>query len=129
SPPPSGFFHSTEPFALSTAQRERLPFSATFRKIWLRQMIGVDPLQPGIATFQTTFSSVLHLTGRFFSLLTPLSAGPRHCGQFYARATTNEIRNTATTPTNRFNIPLFLRFRRSRLRICVICGLLRPESR
>src|SRR6185369_12291313 len=52
-----------------------------------RQMMGVEPLQPGIAIFQTTFSSVVHLTGRFFSLLTPLSAGPRHCGQFCAWAT------------------------------------------
>src|SRR5688572_31837267 len=86
SPPPSGFFHSTSPFVLPTAQRKRLPLSATFRKIWFRQTIGVEPLNPGIASFQTTFSSVVHLTGRFFSLLTPLSAGPRHCGQFSAEA-------------------------------------------
>ena len=51
-----------------------------------RQMMGVEPLTPGIATFQTTFSSVVHLTGRFFSLLTPLRSGPRHCGQFSAVA-------------------------------------------
>src|SRR5215467_5120749 len=45
-------------------------------------MIGVEPLQPGISSFHVTFSSVVHLTGKFFSPLTPLSAGPRHCGQF-----------------------------------------------
>src|SRR5215475_12611351 len=89
-PPPSGFFQSTSPFVLSTHQRERLSPSATFRKMRSRQMIGVEPLQPGMAVFQAMFSSVVHLTGRFFSLLTPLSDGPRHCGQLSALATTNE---------------------------------------
>src|SRR5215510_951460 len=47
-------------------------------------MIGVEPLHAGISSFHVTFSSVVHLTGRFFSPLTPLSAGPRHWGQFSA---------------------------------------------
>src|SRR5262249_27800107 len=98
-PPPSGFFQRTSPLVLSRHQRARLSPSATFRKIRSRQMIGVEPLQPGIGVFQATFSSVVHLTGRFFSLLTPLSDGPRHCGQFCAWAT-NESRKTATSVTN-----------------------------
>src|SRR5262245_31703489 len=53
-------------------------------------MIGVDPLQPGISSFQVMFSSVVHFIGRFFSSLTPLSAGPRHCGQFSAETTLSE---------------------------------------
>src|SRR5215510_5371349 len=47
-------------------------------------MIGVEPLQAGISSFHVTFSSTVHLTGKFFSSLTPLSAGPRHCGQLSA---------------------------------------------
>jgi hypothetical protein len=53
-------------------------------------MIGVDPLQLGKASFQVTFSSVLHLSGRFFSALVPFKDGPRHCGQLSARATSIE---------------------------------------
>src|SRR6185503_11997870 len=95
-PPPSDCFQSTSPLFLSRHHRNRLSPSATLRKIRSRQMIGVEPLKPGIAVFQTTFSSVVHLTGRFFSVLTPLSEGPRHCGQFCAWATTDESRQTAT---------------------------------
>src|SRR5829696_8733315 len=83
-PAPSGFFQRISPFVLSTHQSDKLSPSATFRKMRSRQMIGVEPLRPGIATFQITFSSVVHVTGRFFSLLTPLRLGPRHCGQFSA---------------------------------------------
>ena len=83
-PPPNGFFQSISPFVLSTHQRNRSSPSATFRKMRSRQIIGVDPLKSGMATFQATFSSAVHLTGRFFSLLTPLRLGPRHCGQFSA---------------------------------------------
>src|ERR1051325_8715992 len=97
-PPPSGCFQSTSPFVLSTHQRNRLSPSATFRKMRSRQTMGVEPLQPGIEVFQTTFSSVVHLTGRFFSLLTPLRLGPRHCGQFCACARANESRRRDTTP-------------------------------
>ena len=50
-------------------------------------MIGVEPLQPGSASFQATFSSVVHRAGRFFSPLTPFEFGPRHCGQFSAWTT------------------------------------------
>src|SRR5829696_25942 len=103
-PLPNGFFQRTSPFSLSTHQRDKLSPSATFRKIRSRQMIGVDPLTPGITTFQTTFSSVVHLTGRFFSLLRPLRLGPRHCGQFSACTTANESRTRARTPKVRFRI-------------------------
>ena len=48
------------------------------------QMIGVEPLRPGIASFHAMFSVGLHLSGRPFSALTPFIAGPRHCGQFSA---------------------------------------------
>src|SRR6185295_9762770 len=97
-PPPSGCFQSISPFVLLRHQRNRLSPSATLRKIRSRQMIGVEPLHPGIATFHATFSSVVHLTGRFFSLLTPLSAGPRHCGQFSADVVCT---NNNKSPTNR----------------------------
>src|SRR5262247_2117025 len=58
--------------------------SDALRKMRSPQMIGVEPLQAGISSFHVTFSSVVHLTGKFFSSLTPLSAGPRHCGQLSA---------------------------------------------
>src|SRR5215813_15324604 len=63
-----------------------LPISPSdaLRKMLSPQMIGVEPLQAGISSFHATFSSTVHMIGRFFSLLTPLSAGPRHCGQLSA---------------------------------------------
>src|SRR5215510_13134228 len=63
SPPPSGRFQRTSPFVRSRHHRKRFPLSAMLRKIRLPQMIGVEPLHAGIATFQTTFSSVVHFTG------------------------------------------------------------------
>src|SRR5687767_47017 len=95
-PLPSNFFQSIVPFVRSTHQRYNSSFSATLRKIRSRQMIGVDPLHSGIASFQATFSSIVHLSGRFFSVLTPLSKGPRHCGQFSACASVIEERTTST---------------------------------
>src|SRR5215468_1867064 len=95
-PLPSCFFQTTSPFLRSTHQRKRLSPSATFRKIRLRQMIGVEPLQLGRANFQTIFSSVDHFAGRFFSALQPFKLGPRHCGQFSAWATAAKS-NTTTT--------------------------------
>jgi hypothetical protein len=49
-------------------------------------MMGVDPESAGIGSFQRTFSApvAVHLIGRFFSVLMPLCAGPRQCGQFSA---------------------------------------------
>src|SRR5215510_15772616 len=99
-PLPSNFFQSTSPLVLSRHQRNRLSPSATFRKIRSRQIIGVEPLQPGIATFQAMFSSVVHLTGRFFSALTPLSAGPRHCGQLSAETMFSEAAVERAIMTN-----------------------------
>src|SRR5262245_47770533 len=79
----SGRFHSTSPLTRLTAQSDRwLPSaSATFRKIVSPQMTGVAPLHCGSWSFQAMFSVGLHLTGRFFSGLTPSPAGPRHAGQ------------------------------------------------
>src|SRR6185369_7787276 len=71
-------------------------------------MIGVEPLQAGIASFQTTFSSVVHFTGRFFSLLTPLSDGPRHCGQFCAAAFCSKKPSARKIPTRRMKIFSFM---------------------
>src|SRR5215813_10178777 len=63
-------------------------------------MIGVEPLQADISSFHVTFSSVVHLTGRFFSLLTPLSAGPRHCGQLSAETMFREAMVDRAMMTN-----------------------------
>src|SRR5690242_1168552 len=95
-PPPSGCFHSNVPLVLSTHQRKRLSPSATLRKTRSRQMMGVEPLQLGNASFQATFSSVDHVTGRFFSSLVPLRFGPRHCGQSSAFAIENENTRSAS---------------------------------
>src|SRR5215813_4115281 len=65
-PPPSGFFQAASPFVRSTHQRKRLSPSATLRKTRSPQMIGVAPVQPGIASFQVTFSSAPQRVGRFF---------------------------------------------------------------
>ena len=50
-----------------------------------------------MASFQAMFSVLLHLTGRFFSPLTPFSEGPRHCGQFSARSAGEAIASTPAT--------------------------------
>src|SRR4026209_1932073 len=84
-PGPSGRFHSTLPLARSAHQRNRLLPSRTFRSsATLRNTrsphtIGVEPDHAGSWSFQVTFSFADHLTGRFFSPLTPFSDGPRHC--------------------------------------------------
>src|SRR5215472_19157056 len=79
------FFHSTEPFVLSTHHRYRLSSApAILRKMWLPQMMGVAPVLLGMASFQTTFSVGLQWRGRSFSPLMPFRFGPRHCGQFSA---------------------------------------------
>ena len=77
-------------------------------------MIGVDPLRPGIGSFQAMFSVVLHLSGRPFSVLMPFIAGPRHCGQFSADSVAAVATATIPVPTTRF-IRLTLR-RHTRLR-------------
>src|SRR5918997_6863769 len=83
-PPPSGRFQTTEPFERSTAHRLSPSPSATFRKTRSPHTMGVEPLRSGIASFHVTFSVADHLTGKFFSSLTPFSDGPRHCGQLAA---------------------------------------------
>src|ERR1700677_4807873 len=68
---PTFFFHSSLP-AVETHSNTRLPLSALVRKIRSPQTIGVAPLSPGNSSFQRMFSVVLHLVGRFFSVLRPL---------------------------------------------------------
>src|SRR5215207_9220755 len=122
-PLPNGFCQRTSPFILSTHQRDKLSPSATFRKIRSRQTMGVEPLTPGMATFQRTFSSVVHLTGRFFSLLRPLRLGPRHCGQFSACTTAKESSTRARTPRVRFRIFLILQLKLLGSSLCNLCVL------
>ena len=75
------------------------------RKIVSPQMIGVDPLRPGIASFHAMFSVGLHLSGSPFSVLTPFIAGPRHCGQFSAdNVAAVAIATSPGLPTTRFII-------------------------
>src|SRR3954462_12883357 len=61
-------------------------------------MIGVDPLHSGRASFQATFASAVHFSGRFVSLLTPFRRGPRHCGQFsaFSEASDNAANSSET---------------------------------
>src|SRR3954464_12343877 len=55
-------------------------------KTWLPQMMGELAAGPGMGALPATFSVFDHLAGRFFSVVEPLKKGPRHCGQFSARA-------------------------------------------
>src|SRR5688572_14161903 len=71
-------------------------------------MIGVEPLHRGSVSFQTTFSSVVHLTGRFLSELTPLRLGPRHWGQFSASAIVSE--NIMTTRPLQVRLSILVSF-------------------
>src|SRR5262245_15738477 len=50
------------------------------------QTIGVEPDIPGSFSFHATFFVALHSVGRFFSPEMPSLFGPRHWGQFSARA-------------------------------------------
>ena len=47
-------------------------------------MIGVAPDREGIGSFHAMPSEGDHERGRPRSALTPLSSGPRHCGQLAA---------------------------------------------
>src|SRR6266545_791876 len=79
-----GFFQTGSPLPLSMHHSASVSPSATLRKMRLPQMMGVDPERSGMASFHTTFSVWLQRAGRSDSPLTPLSDGPRHCGQFSA---------------------------------------------
>ena len=86
-PPAMGPFHSVLPVFRSRAHSSRFPEPSAvpmFRKIVSFQMIGVDPLRPGIANFQVMFSSGDHFIGRPVSVLVPFIAGPRQWGQLSA---------------------------------------------
>src|SRR3954468_18333668 len=91
-PPPSGRCHRIAPLVRSMHHKFSVTgcvdrsSSATLRKIRLPQTIGVDPENDGIASFHATFSVVVHLSGRFLSVLTPLRDGPRQLGQSSAAA-------------------------------------------
>ena len=61
-------------------------------------MIGVEPLKAGSGSFHATFSVALHVVGRPFSVLTPSSDGPRHCGQL---ASSDALVMVASNPTVR----------------------------
>jgi hypothetical protein len=66
-------------------------------------MIGVEPLRPGIGSFQAMFSSVDHLIGKPVSMLVPFDAGPRHAGQLSAdKVTTVAIEIERDVNNNRF---------------------------
>src|SRR5687768_11198340 len=77
------FFQITLPSLRRSAHSDSVSpsASATFRKIVSPQITGVAPLHCGSAIFHAMFSVGLHLTGRFFSELTPSPDGPRHAGQ------------------------------------------------
>lgn len=47
-------------------------------------MIGVEPVREGVGTVHAMFSVGDQVRARPVSLLTPLSPGPRHCGQLSA---------------------------------------------
>ena len=49
-------------------------------------MIGVAALPPFSGTVHLTFSDLLNVAGSPVSVVLPLNSGPRHCGQFSARA-------------------------------------------
>ena len=72
-PPPSGCFQSD-----GAAWRDRRPRATAIAVRFgdveedrSPQMIGVEPVHSGSGSFQAMFSVVLHVTGRFFSALTP----------------------------------------------------------
>src|SRR5688500_7325479 len=105
-PADRGRFHETACVFRSTAQSSMPPVAravATFRKMRSSQMMGVDPLKAGRGSFHATFSVALQVVGRPVSLLTPLSEGPRHCGQLSARRDTpaTAIRSTAVIGNRR----------------------------
>src|SRR4051794_23116233 len=84
-PPLTCCFHNGAPVPRFTAHRDRFPPSATLRKTWLSQTIGVDPDHVGRVRRQAMPSLRDHVSGTPVSVLTPLPDGPRHCGHCSAR--------------------------------------------
>jgi hypothetical protein len=70
-----------------------------FRNMCSPEMIGVEPLRPGIGIFHAMFSVLLHLIGNPVAGLTPFSAGPRHCGQSAAESVATAATTTIPVPT------------------------------
>src|SRR5207248_591039 len=56
------------------------------RKMGSSQTLGLDSRCPGSLNRQATFLISVHSVGRPVSELWPSFLGPRHCGQFSARA-------------------------------------------
>ena len=112
-PSESGRFQITARLLRSMAQSSRLPVRrsvATLRKTRSSQMTGVEPLNAGSGTFHATFSVALHVVGSPFSVLTPSSDGPRHCGQLSAvRETPIETTNAAVSRRFRTGFSLYRR--------------------
>src|SRR5688500_12249272 len=84
-----GPFQRIFPSLRFNAHNSRSPLPSAvpmFKKIISFQMIGVDPLRPGIGNFQAMFSSVDHFRGSPRSVLMPFMAGPRQAGQFSAES-------------------------------------------
>src|SRR5580700_9914241 len=62
-------------------------------KILSPHTIGDDHPDPGMSTFQRTFSVADHLSGSAGSSTTPVDPGPRNCGQL-SLATNGASANT-----------------------------------
>src|SRR6478672_8583953 len=105
SPVATCFCQRTLPVLRSTQISDKF-FSASglVTKTVSFQIAGVAWLAPGIGTVHFTFSVVLHVSGRFFSVVEPLSAGPRHCGQFSAdtRGCGNRAQQSSARKSLRF---------------------------
>src|SRR5688572_21197651 len=105
-PPPSVRFQRMAPFDRSTAHNMIVSPSATFRKMWPSQTIGVAALRLGMRSFQAMFVRVSHLRGRSFSLLTPFDCGPRHCGQLSAESDTADHKGPPNRKTKTHDLPV-----------------------
>src|SRR5436309_10887006 len=120
-PPPSERFHITAPRLRSMHQRNRLSpsrcfrSSATLRNTRSPQTMGVEPDQAGRSSVQVMFSVFDHRIGRSFSPVVPLSAGPRHCGQFSADIEALDA-HTRNAPSNALSETL-----RSGIVILTVC--------
>src|SRR5437870_1287721 len=77
-------------------------------KTRLPQTTGEEFPGPGSATRQRTFSFVLHFSGRFFSLETPVPSGPRQPGQLAAEAEAAALEIMRMAAKQWFSFELFI---------------------
>src|ERR1700681_299035 len=96
-PPLRRRFQAGTPVVRSTDHRNRSLPSATFRKTRSSQTIAVDPDEAGSASLHAILSVFDQRTGRLVSPLVPLADGPRHAGQFSARANDAEHMKQASS--------------------------------